>query len=440
MNRFTESIWGDEGFSAILSMKSVPDIIHIIINDTSPPLWNLTEHFAFQIFGTGEVVIRGLAFSYFLLTVYFAYLIGKLIWNNKTGLLAAALTFLNPFFFTYAFEGRMYSIMTAGVTGAMYFFLRLLKGDKKTSTQVGFVFFNLWALYSHHFAIFMLFIQGFWYLVYLLQGKREIAGRLFKLFIVTGIGYLPWIYPLYHQTKMVGGGFWLGKPNTKDLFDLYGKYIGSGTSHSLRPVILTLSLVVLATRKWLSKLPQELVLASWFVGPIALTWLVSQIFQPVFYDRYLLYTIPGVTILMASAANKVTNKILIALVALLLIVNVSYFTHPTKRPFKELATLVNQTRQPGDKIINWYSNGTHHLWETKYYAIGGPIYTPEGADLPFFVGTALMEPGDLTSTLPANAHRIGVVTSGPLAEVDLPGYKLVEPIELSGLSFGWYQK
>ena len=31
---FNQSIWGDEGFSAILSMKSLPEIIKIIATDT----------------------------------------------------------------------------------------------------------------------------------------------------------------------------------------------------------------------------------------------------------------------------------------------------------------------------------------------------------------------------------------------------------------------
>ena len=58
MNQFTASLWGDEAFSAILSMKPIPEIISIIARDTSPPLYNLTEHIWFQIFGTSEIAVR----------------------------------------------------------------------------------------------------------------------------------------------------------------------------------------------------------------------------------------------------------------------------------------------------------------------------------------------------------------------------------------------
>ena len=101
-NQLTASLWGDEGFSAILSMKSIPEILSIIARDTSPPLYNLTEHLAFRLFGTSEIVIRGLSFFYYAVAVFFVYKIAAHYWNKKTALICALLTFFNPFFFIYA--------------------------------------------------------------------------------------------------------------------------------------------------------------------------------------------------------------------------------------------------------------------------------------------------------------------------------------------------
>ena len=213
---FNQSLWGDEGFSAILSMKSLPEIIKIIATDTSPPLWNIWEWAIFNTLGTDEIYIRGLALTFFLATIFFTYKIGTHLFSQKTGILAALLTFLNPFFFTYAFEGRMYSIMALGVTASMYFFLK--------RRWVPYVIATLWALYSHHFAFFVVFTQVMWFLYEFAVGERKRAIKMFKAFIFVGLGYLPWVIPLYNQTRMVGGGFWLGTPNLKDLtillFDL----------------------------------------------------------------------------------------------------------------------------------------------------------------------------------------------------------------------------
>ena len=422
LTRFNESIWGDEGFSAILSMKSLPNIIKIIATDTSPPLWNIWEWLFFRLFGTNEIVIRSLAFIFFLGTVFFTYKIGELLWNKKTGLIAAILTFLNPFFFIYAFEGRMYSILALGVTASMYFFLKIVRNPKEKPllNKAGYVIATLWALYSHHFSIFALILQGFWFIKEFIFGDKKVAISLFKTFIVIGVGYLPWMIPLYNQTKMVGGGFWLGTPNIKDFLGLLGKYLGAGIDHPLRKYALGIFLLVILTKKWRFN-EKNLFLVSWFIFPVLATWVISQFFQSIFFDRYLLYAIPGAMLVVSSNPRKITYFLLSVLIVILIIVDFHYFTHPTKRPFRKLSNYVKSTRQEGDYLINWNA-ASHHIWETKFYGIGAPIYIPGEGELPFFVGTALMEEGDIIHELPENINRVGVVTSGPIDEITLSDY------------------
>lgn len=446
---FNQSIWGDEGFSAILSMRSLPEILSIISRDTSPPLWNIFEYFVFRYLGTGEVYIRGLSFFFFLGAVFFTYKIGAFLFSRKTGMLAALLTFFNPFFFIYAFEGRMYSIMSMGVAASMYFFLRIFKNEDgiRKRDQIGYIFFTLWALYSHHFAFFVVIFQGLWWLYELIFGKRVRAKKMFKVFVITGFGYLPWIYPLYTQTKMVGGGFWLGKPDLIDLRKLIYEYLAEGIKgHPLKfPIIdkglheVTLYFVFAAfiIRNWLKNIKSTLFLFLWFIFPIAVTWLISQRFQSIFYNRYLLYTIPGAMLVLASSRRKfLSPTFLFLVITLFAVIDFYYFTHPNKLPFKEYATYVGSVKKEGDFLINWNSK-SHHLWETKYYGIGGPIYIPSGGNLPFFVGTALMEESDIIKEIPKGVTRVGVVTSGPVDEITIPGYTELEVKTFSDLKFVW---
>ena len=429
-NQFTTSLWGDEAFSAVLSMNPIPRIIEIIVRDTSPPLYNITEHLWFQIFGSSEVAIRSLSFFYYLLTIFFVYKIATLLWSRKTGLWAAVLAFFNPFFFIYAFEGRMYSILALGVTASMYFFLK-----KK---WVGYVLATAWALYCHHFSIFALFIQGGWFLKEFFLGKRKTAISMFKSFVAVGVLYLPWMIPLYNQTKMVGSGFWLGTPSLEDLGNLINEYLAEGIKSDLARPALYLVGATLLLRKWTKDIQKSLFLLTWFLGPIVLTWLVSQQFQSIFFNRYLLYAIPGAILILVSNRRKYSGIALGILLALFIIIDVDYFTHPVKRPFREMAAYVKQTKEPEDLLINWNSS-SHHLWESKYYQIPAAIYVPEG-ELPFFVGTAQMTDEDVLKTIPPEAERIGVITSGSVDEIDLPGYTEGEVKTFSDLKFTWYQK
>jgi len=434
-NQFTASLWGDEAFSAFLSTKSIPEIISIISRDTSPPLYNLTEHLAFRLFGTSEIVIRGLSFFYFLIAIFFVYKIGRYFWNKKTGLLAATLTFLNPFFFTYAFEGRMYSILAAAVTASMYFFI--------TRRWIGYVLATTAALYSHHFALFAVFIQGLWFVKELLfpekrrKGKRKLALSIFKSFVAVGILYLPWLMPLYNQTKMVGGGFWLGTPTIKDLFGLLGKYLAVGIPNKLAIPALVLILLALGIKRWGETKEKNIFLLSWFFGPILLVWLVSQKFQSIFFDRYLLYSIPGAMLLLSSNARKFSYILIAAAVVLFSLVDFNYFTHPTKRPFKEMAAYVLEEKRGDDFLINWNS-AAHHLWESKYYLIPAPIYIPGEGELPYYVGTALMTKDDIIRKLPEKVSRFGVITSGNIAEINLPGYTKERDRVFGSLKFVWF--
>ncbi|MEK7111920.1 MAG: glycosyltransferase family 39 protein, partial [Patescibacteria group bacterium] len=418
VNQFTASLWGDEAFSAVLSMKSIPEIISIIARDTSPPLYNISEHFWFGLFGTSEVAIRALSFLYFLIAIFFVYKIGKHLWDKKTGLLASALTFFNPFFFAYAFEGRMYSILAAGVSASMYFFVK--------RNWVGYVLATTAALYSHHFAIFAVFIQFLWFLKEYLWGKKKIAISILKSFVAIGVLYSPWLLPLYGQTKLVGGGFWLGTPPLKDLGKLFLTY-------------LNICLIALVVRKWGENFEKALFLLSWFFGPILITWLISQKFTSIFFDRYLLYIIPAAMLLAASQRRKISLLAIAITMVLFIWADLFYFTHPIKRPFRELATYVRQSRRGDDYLINWNSSA-HHLWEAKYYGIPAPLYIPEGTKLPFYVGTALMTDTDVTSSLPKKLNRVGVITSGPIEEIMISDYTKSEDKTFGSLKFVWFER
>jgi len=415
VNQFTASLWGDEAFSAVLSMKSIPEIISIIARDTSPPLYNISEHLWFGLFGTGEVAVRALSFLYYLIAVFFVYKIGKYFWDKKTAALSAALTFLNPFFFVYAFEGRMYSLLAAGVTASMYFFIR-----KK---WVGYVLATAVALYSHHFALFAVFIQFLWFVKEYFWGKRKTAIQIFKSFALVGILYSPWLIPLYSQTRMVGGGFWLGTPTLKDLGRLLLIYLNVG-------------LFALILRRWEKNLGKSLFLVAWFLGPILLTWGISQKFQSIFFDRYLLYTIPPAMILAASERRKISPVAIFIALVVFFSADLYYFTHPIKRPFRELATYVKEVKKGDDYLINWNS-AAHHLWEAKYYGIPAPLFIPEGTKLPFYVGTALMTEGDIVSSLPKKVNRVGTITSGPIEEIVIPGYTKKEEKVFGTLKVVW---
>ncbi|HSX48887.1 MAG TPA: glycosyltransferase family 39 protein [Candidatus Saccharimonadales bacterium] len=430
LNQFNVSIWGDEAFSAILSQKSFFDIIKIISRDTSPPLYNLLEHIWFQVFGSSEVSIRALSFLFFMVAIFFVFKIGEYYWDKKTGFLAAVLTFLNPFFFIYAFEGRMYSLLAATIIGSFYFFI---KKEWKL-----YIVITALALYTHHFAMFALFFQGLWFFKKLIFDRDKKIKENFYAFIITGVLYIPWLIPLYNQTKMVGSGFWLAKPTLADLSGLVSKYLAKGSDNFFTKSALYVVIATFVVRIWNKNTQKTIFLLLWFFVPILTVFAISQKFQPIFYDRYMIYTIPAAMLILVSQKRQISSILIAVIIALFLISDANYFTHPTKLPFRNLASYVMSVEKNGDYLINW-NGASHHLWESKYYKIPAPIYVPGNVSLPYFVGTALMEPGDIISKIPKNTRRVGVITSGPVEEVKIPGYTEKEVRSFGDLKFIWYE-
>lgn len=417
MNQFTASLWGDEGWAVNLAIKPIPQIIKIVARDTSPPFYYLCEHVWLKIFGTSEIAIRSLSFAFFLATALTVYLIAKHLWDKKTGLLAGLLTLTNPFLFTYAFEGRMYALLALTCTLSAYFFAK--------KNRLGFILATTAALYTHHFAIFLLIWEGLWAIF----TKRRLTS-----FLIIGLLYLPWVYPLYYQTSLVNSGFWLGKPGLKDLLGVAGKLlIGSDRPGLYQKIALGSLLITLAVRRWSSN--KAVFLLGWFWTPLLLTFLVSQFFQSIFYDRYLLLVAPAAVLLVTSQRRRFSWLLILLTAGCLLTVNYHYFWHPTKRPFRQLAAFI-KTEAANLTLIN-YNAASHHLWESKYYGLEAPIYSPQ--PLPFYTGTALMSSGDVIANLP-DQPQLGIITSAPVETVKLPGYHLDKYHQIDSLKLLWMAK
>lgn len=427
MNQFTASLWGDEGWAATLAVKPYLEIIQTVARDTSPPLYYLCLHTWMKFFGTSEVAIRSLSFLFFLGTVITVFLIAKHLWDKKTATLAALLALTSPFLFTYAFEGRMYAILAFTSTLSVYFFLK--------KNRPGFILATTAALYSHHFSIFIILWEVIWRLGENWGQPFKKLVKSFADFFIIGLLYLPWLYPLYYQTSLVGSGFWLGKPTFLDLIGVIKKFlIGTGETK-----LEFFALIAIVTTLFLRRLGQEkkmtLFLTGWFLAPLVFTFLISQAFQPIFYDRYMLMAIPAGSLLIASLRRKPSVIFIFLAIFFLGIINYGYFFQPTKRPFRQLAKFI-KTEASDLALIN-YNAGSHHLWESKYYGLEAPIYAP--TPLPFYTGTALMQAEDVINTLP-DKEKIGAISSAPPEEVQIAGFEIEKSQKFDRLWFLWLKR
>ncbi|OGD71062.1 hypothetical protein A3A84_00930 [Candidatus Collierbacteria bacterium RIFCSPLOWO2_01_FULL_50_23] len=432
MNLMTESLWGDEAFSALAVQKDLLSMLTVVMKDTAPPLFYLVGYAWVRLFGSSEVALRSLTLLLMLGAAVFAGLIVYRISKEKiTGLIAGGLTFLSPFLLTFAFEWRMYALLTFTVTASTYFFI-----SKKWSW---YIIFALASLYTHHFAIFTILAQGIWFMISEFSWRKpKMWLRQLSPFLWIIFGYSFWLYPMYLQIQRVrGSGFWLSEPKPDDLLYLLWRFSTGGVIIWWQPIAGVLAAMLLLTKDWRRVYKDWLGLLLVFSAPIFFSYFLSKVVTPIFYDRYLLSAAVGSSVLLMAGTRK--QFVWVGLILLLLYGYASWnvFTRPTKRPFREFAAFVKTEIKPGDFLVNW-NGGAHHIWETKYYGIPAPIYTPNGP-LPLYVGTAQMTAEDTIDKLP-DRPRIGLIASEDPKEILLPGYKMTFVKQFGELRFVWWTK
>ncbi|MBI2008512.1 hypothetical protein HYS82_02540 [Candidatus Amesbacteria bacterium] len=423
LTQLTESLWGDEAFSAVAVQKQFGDMVGVVMRDTAPPLFYVLGWVWGRVFGFSEVALRSLSLLLIGGTAVFAGMIVYRIQKKwKVASLTALLTFFTPFLGQFGFEWRMYALLAFTITGSIYFFV--------AKKWTGYVIFSLAALYTHHFALFTVAGEG---VVFLLTEFKWKWKKL-KPFGVVGLLYLPWLYPMYLQTVRVrGSGFWLTAPTLEQVGELVGKFLEGGGKILAIPVA-----ALLLFKDWWRVGKKWIELAMIFAAPIVLAFAVSHLVTPIFYDRYLLSVAVGTAVLLGLGTRGAGIWILAGMVVAYGYVSWGQFTHPKKRPFRDMAGYVKTVMRPGDRLLN-YNGRAHHLWESKYYGIPAPIYTA-GGQLPFYVGVAQMTAEDTVRDLPkVKEGRLGVIASEPVDKIVLPGFKLLEYKQFGELVFGWWK-
>lgn len=434
MNLWNESLWGDEAFSAMAVRLPLGEMIRVVMKDTAPPLFYLLGFLWQRLTGGSEIGLRSLSVILVLTAGVFAGLTVFELGKSKiNGLLAFLLTIFSPFLFTFAFEWRMYALLSATIMMSSYAFF--------TKRWKLYVLGSVLALYTHHFAIFTIFVQFLVFMATEFRWKQPKTWlKTLWPYLVIGLIYSFWIYPMYLQIiRVKGSGFWLSRPTINDIFDTTWRLALGGVVEKWRPLTVGVILLLLLFKDWKKMGLKVFQVGLIGLGPIFISAGLSYVITPIFYDRYLLSVIPMMAVGWALGTKKEMGSGLMFLLLIYSLESYVKFTHPTKRPFKQMAMEIKKEMKDGDVLLN-YNGGAHHLWESKYYGVPAPIYTP-GGPLPLYVGTAQMTKSDTTTTIPTPKRRLVVISSEPTSKIVLPSYRMVKENYHQDLGYSiWVRK
>ncbi|WP_439555850.1 glycosyltransferase family 39 protein [Dyadobacter sp.] len=178
------------------------------------PFYYLLLHIWMDIFGLSDYSARSFSVLLSVMIIGLTYLFGRRFFSANTGLIAAAIVAVEPFFIAYSHQARNYSLTFFLTLLATYFFLQIIENkaskQKTALLYLGYILSAGLGLLSHFLTISVLLAHGAYALFFLRSVKGWIRMALAAVASLSGLTW--WL-------TLGGGKYTLY--TLKDQADLY---------------------------------------------------------------------------------------------------------------------------------------------------------------------------------------------------------------------------
>ncbi len=393
-----QSLWLDE----VLTMNSANPNLNLEEFYDHVLFWEYIPHFYFLIckaltfvFGYTVFVVRAVSAFFGVAAVFSIYKLGSLLYNKKTGNIAALFLSVNYLHLFYSQEARPYSILIFFTVISFYFLVKFIKKPSYKNAILHGVM-AAFVIHSHFFGLLTVFSQYIILLLFffivsnnqkLIYFKKAALG--FCIFVLL---LLPLIEPFIRMAKI--DSFWLEQPNGESLSIIIKTFFGNSEWVLLMVYILIgyFVFVLFKQKGTYSSFNQIVSNKKIFAFFILFPWILISFFIPfirsyidvsMVIPRYFVNTIPAVILILAFAISAINTKLLKRTVVVLFVVfslfnlflEKKYYTTISKTQLKEITSEIN------DKNLNNAIIVTYYGWIYNYFFKDNPNQKIEYSDL-----------------------------------------------------------
>ena len=322
-----------------------------------PPLYYWLAKPWAGLFDYSPTAIRSFSVFMGILTILSIYWIGRKMFNERAGLLAALITAISPFAIQYSQEARMYALFGFLMLWATWFFYKALKFHQWRDWILWGVFGGL-AYLTHYLSLFffLIFFATAVFYEYKFNKKLFVRALFLTKQFWTGTGviflfFLAWMpYFIHHMMK--GNLGWIGVsylsdvPKTLQIF-LFGHPLGAGgipvanefkyffDSSSAGLLVLAL-IVILLGIAWQKKVKREefMILGILSLGTLIFLIVLSHFNLKLYVSRYFMPAAVMIYLMIAGMSTvffkKVWSWLVVAGIFAFLIITlkpISYSSH-----------------------------------------------------------------------------------------------------------------
>ena len=360
-----QSLWRDEVDSLRFATVPGPELLSSFTRPGwNGPLYHLLLRGWIVLAGISEYAMRFFSLVFGVLGVPLIYALGKRLFSRPTGVISALLVTGSPYLVWYSQEVKMYTLVLALAMVAVYSLRRALDSGSWCWWATQFAATAL-ALYVHILAVLLIPVQLLMCVARWSEARLRWRGVLISFAGLT-LPYLPlvlWQAPLAFQARITGFSAyplhqmivillnswasgvtgWAGPWAAAPLVLLVGAALVAGTA-SLVPFVPSGNETESETG-----IAELLALVIWLFAPLLAIWVIS-LRQPLFTDRYLIWSAPAFYLLAARgltpAISARTWKRVTAALTLIVVLVVyggnlwAQATSPIKSDFRAAAAYV----------------------------------------------------------------------------------------------------
>lgn len=382
----TQSIWWDEAYSVLLSKMSLSQIVQATGTDVHPPLYYFILHYWVTLFGTSEVAVRLLSVLFGVLAIPMIYLVGRQLFDEKVGLVAAFILAFSSFNIYYSQEARMYSLMVLLALLSMYFFLRFLQRNN-LALSAAYVLSTTLLVYSHNYGWFVVIAQNIWILSLLLLSKNRTfrLRRWVALQATVLVLFVPWIPvaigQISYRNAMFGGLSGLSPPAPLQLISTFFVYSGYGVTLAVAALAVLFAMLsvlsifayekpggsinwkaplkALKSYSWKVRI-QDVAPASflivWLLTINLLPFIISRFSSNIYDARYTIAASLALYLLVAKGIRNFNYRpVKLAVIAVIVVLSVAnlqvYYTSTTRPNVRAATSLIDANAENGDVVL-----------------------------------------------------------------------------------------
>jgi uncharacterized membrane protein len=307
-------MWIDEAFTHALAKHSLGEIAGLVHGDYHPPLYFYGLKIFVFIFGVSVFTIRFFSTLGVLSTILLGYFGGQRLFGKSGALYFCLLMLSLPMLAAYALDARMYSWGAFAVTGVFLYAALFITSNKKRDLLI-LMLFSLIAAYTHYYGLVATLLANVFVLIYLLL-KKNSSWKIHLIYSsITALLYLPWLFTSLTHLKKVEGQFWVPDVTWDMVLSCFiapfAHKFWFPTNWELVVIIYALTLWVIYRNFIVRKDHYGIIvgLALFiFCFTVLLTGIISLIYQPILYTRYIMNIVVMLLVPPAVFFLTVKNK------------------------------------------------------------------------------------------------------------------------------------